>query len=188
MKKPSLPDIFYNVCNQHQKARPIMQKPYICGNHVVSTDMSMIIIADKNKYDTSGLEESADSLSENTEKIINRIKQTECIKPWQKIDIDDDEIVSFMDAKVTHGECYECDGNGYVYLSTSFNEYEIECLSCDGTGDHPTIPIWGHVCVDQVRVNPCYIFLINNADSYNTIDNQLFFRIGEISGTVLGMR
>ncbi len=35
----------------------------------------------------------------------------------------------------TAATCPECDGEGVVILSNSFNEYECECRSCDGNGE-----------------------------------------------------
>jgi hypothetical protein len=32
------------------------------------------------------------------------------------------------------GECEECEGSGEVCLETDFNDYDVECKSCDGEG------------------------------------------------------
>lgn len=188
MKKPPLPDIFYLVCNRHNKDHEAFRKPFIHGDHVISTDMAMIVIADKRKYDTSGLRDMTDLISERFHKLINKIVSEECNTPWEEIEILDKDVEHFMNNKVLTNECYECEGTGTVCLSSPFNHYESECLSCDGTGDHPTIPFQEPLYINSVGINPCYIFLINNADAYQIVEKQLFFRIGDVMGSVMGMR
>jgi|GEM_PF-2491383 hypothetical protein len=105
-------------------------------------------------------------------------------------------------------DCRECEGTGVVCWNSGFNDYEAECLSCNGDGiivaiggDQACSGCMGagvvyepdsHVEILKLWINPKYLLLIINEPGLELAadkeQNKLTFRAGENYGLIMGMQ
>jgi hypothetical protein len=106
--------------------------------------------------------------------------------------------------KSTQKKCPECDGDGAVFWSSGFNDYEADCQSCDGDGiiitsggDKTCLRCLGtghvyrldsYVDVLGLWINPNYLNLIIDEPglviSIDTKENKMDFRSDENFGII----
>ncbi|SEN67928.1 hypothetical protein [Nitrosomonas marina] len=186
-----LPEIFYHACDPVFNGMPEIKRPFVYGDNIVATDRSIFVAANKNRYDVSGiLDHTKNKKISGVGRVLQEIVSTECEKPYSPVEIPEDNI-RFMEYKSrTNHRCPECEGSGKVETHTKYSTYKNTCLRCEGTGIGLRIEhVNEAVCIDGLRLNPCYIYLINKADKYHIKEKlQLFFRMSDIRGMICGYR
>ena len=115
--------------------------------------------------------------------------------------------------QVMHPKCQECNGKGYIEFVNTYNSYEVECASCDSSGNGKMVYGLGSVCEDCEgtkvafspndtyygmefmggRISPNYLEKVlgdvTNAEACYMADKMLFlFRNEDIKALVMGMR
>lgn len=108
--------------------------------------------------------------------------------------------------KITVTECQECVGKCTVNLSNDFNEYTIDCLTCDGEGEITQIGVgynchrclgygdhferFSYIEIDGCRVEAQYMRLLMELKSVEirACEDRLHFRVDNVLGVILGLR
>jgi hypothetical protein len=102
--------------------------------------------------------------------------------------------------------CNECEGDGEVYLTNEFNDYQHDCKSCSGAGS--IVEVGGDIkckyCNDGVayevndsvqilnlNIKPKYLNYILDVPGIEVAPypekKELYFKVGEINGLICGM-
>jgi len=104
--------------------------------------------------------------------------------------------------------CRECQGDGDVEAETAYNTYLVDCMTCDGTGEEKgaggplrcdecagqgkSWPPYQNIEVLGVSVQVKYLSRLDGLDgiawSADTVLHRVFFRAGQYSGCIMGMR
>lgn len=110
--------------------------------------------------------------------------------------------------KASESECDECDGRGEVELSNDYNEYEVDCKSCNGSGENVELhteidcyscdgsgevfPEFFSIEIDGAFINAKYVEKIKRLPDVMVCSdakkNMLYFNSGDAYGVILGMR
>lgn len=101
-----------------------MLKPFNHGDRAYATDGHVLISVPRQE----GLAE------EKTYPIAKAFPKTGPDE-WFPVPAVEVQPCKYCNGKVVNYTCHECGGSGYVNLANDFHEYNIECETCEGSGE-----------------------------------------------------
>lgn len=195
-----------DFCNP-EDTREYLRAPFQINSSTFASNGDVAVVVNK-----TGLypELVNDSLNHTVENHITKINQERVFMPLPELVFPDlSECVACKGiGLISTRECPECDGDGDLIFENGYNDYEVECKSCDGAGKI-TKPGNGdtceacngvgqrygknaHVMVFGVAIAPQYLNLIVNTPgievSANPIENKLYFKSEDARGLICGLR
>ena len=173
--------------------RHYLSSPFIVDDKLVACNGAVIIYRKKSDYDLyEGFSGSEDTLS-RLRKLIN-----------PEVDRKMDLIAEiFLPEKVECTKCSdvceECGGEGTVELSNDFNDYEVDCKSCDSdpeicsycNGTNIAYPSDSATTISGAKIQHKFAELLKSFDSpvfATELDGMLHFKSGEYGGHIMCYR
>lgn len=129
MKDEKIKEILSRFCLKDKNpgsGRQKLLKPFNIGIHTYATDgLSLIRVQKLSCYDKNTVQD----LSEL------EIPDFKCIKSWEPLP----ELLCPKKCTVCKGTgiekmCRECEGDGKLEFSSPYNDYTVDCESCDASG------------------------------------------------------
>ena len=182
--------------------REYLWAPFNFNGRSIATNGEILISAPE----IVGLDDIPEKIKDRVDGLLSIEGDFEPVSPDVEIPASDPCKTCNSSGKVSWAECEECGGEGDALAENDYNEYHVNCKSCDGEGGkkiagddircercHGTgnyYPPGAYVTICGITVAPHYakqVLAFPDLKGFGN-DGALHFKSGDIRGMLMGLR
>lgn len=166
-------------CADESDPRDYLREPFQFDGKFTATNGHVLI---RTPYKGDQLNECSERIAGTLKNVFSELDQLE--NKLREADLRDMEARQF----IRDACCEECGGDRQVHVSNDFNEYEVDCKSCNATG---RLAETGHFYAYQgVYVDQTYFNLLKDLTGLSLygMNDRVYFNANEGSGVIMGIR